>query len=172
MLDYGMKRLILLLFALVLILVSCGKNEKTVSNTESEYLTDFTINTSRKGHKEWTLIAKRAIQIPGDSVITIFDYNLTFFKNDSFDSYLKADSGLFFPDKGNLYAFKNVFVLTKDSVTLKTDSLFWDNKQKILHAPGEIELKQNGILLKGKDLTSRSNLKEIVIKNVEGREKI
>ncbi|NIA22905.1 MAG: LPS export ABC transporter periplasmic protein LptC [Proteobacteria bacterium] len=163
-----MKRLLFLL--LLLFLVSCS-NEKVVKNKESEYLTDFTINTTRKGYKEWTLEAKKAIQNPGDSVIVIFDYNLIFFKKDSFDSYLKADSGLFYPDKGDLYAYKNVFVLTKDSVELRTDSLFWDNSEKILHAPGEILLKQNGMLLKGKDLTSRSNLREIVIKNVEGREK-
>ncbi|MCD6246553.1 LPS export ABC transporter periplasmic protein LptC [candidate division WOR-3 bacterium] len=165
-----MKRLILLL--LLLFLASCNNDDKIVKSRESEYLTDFTINTTRKGHKEWTLLAEKAIQSPGDSMIVIFNFNLTFFKQDSFDSYLKADSGLFYPDRGDLYAYKNVFVLTKDSVELRTDSLFWNNSEKVLHAPGEILLKQSGMLLKGKDLTSRSDLKEIVIKNVEGREKI
>ena len=170
MLDYIMKKAFFPL--LILLLVSCNNNEKMVKGKESEYLSNFTINTTRKGHKEWTLVAKKAIQIPGDSIVVIFDYDLTFFKNDSFDSYLKADSGIFYPDKGDLYAYKNVYVLTKDSIELRTDSLFWNNGEKVLHAPGEIELKQNGMLLRGKDLTSRSDLKEIVIKNVEGKEKI
>jgi len=168
-----MRRLyILFLLSSIFIVVSCNDNKNSPTDTNSEYLSEFQITTTKAGHKEWSLVAEKALQKGQDTLIILFNFKLTFFENDSFKSNLVADSGLFFPNKGNLYAFENVHVLTKDSVKLLTDSLFWDNEDKKLHAPGKIELIRSNFILLGSDLQSNNDLDEIVIKHVEGKKKL
>ncbi len=168
-----MRRLyILFLLSSIFIIVSCNDTENSPTDINSEYLSEFQITTTKAGHKEWHLVAEKALQKGQDTLIVLFNFKLTFFENDSFKSSLVADSGLFFSNRGNLYAFKNVYVLTKDSVKLLTDSLFWNNEDKKLHAPGKIKLIRNNFILLGDDLQSNNNLDEIVIKHVEGKKEL
>jgi len=161
-----MKRFLLLF----LLIIGCKQEEEKKINIPrgSEFTKGFTVYESISGDRKWFLKADSAIT--EKDRIRIYGVHLKFLDREDVHSVLTSDSGFVIEKTGDLIAYGNVEVLTKDSVKLFTNSLFWDNGNEKILVQGVFHYTGKDEEFEGEGLESDPDLKHIVIKKrVEGK---
>lgn len=69
----------------------------------------------------------------------------------------------------NLEAMGNVVVVSSDSTTLKTEHLYWDNKQQLVHTPEFVQITSPKERLQGHGFESDQSLRNYKIFHVTGQ---
>lgn len=162
-----MKKLALF-YIMFLIVYSCKKKkEKSIPLKAEEEIFNFEIYESKEGKKLWILKAKKAFVF--EEKTKVKKLKIYFLSNKDTSSILTADSGLVDNKNGNLYAFGNVEVFTKEGAFLKTTFLMWNSERKRIITDKNIYIKDKGREIYGKGLEATPDLKEITIKQIKGK---
>jgi len=157
---------------LFLLLYGCKQEEEKINIPRgSEFTKGFTVYESVSGDRKWFLKADSAIT--EKDRIKIYGVHLKFLDREDICSVLTSDSGFVIEKTGDLIAYGNVEVLTKDSVKLFTDSLSWDNRNEKILVEGVFHYTGKDEEFEGEGLESDPELKHILIKKrVEGKGRI
>ena len=160
---------ILLFFLLFL---GCKQEEDRIKPTRGvEFTKGTTVSESISGERKWFLRADSAIT--GKDRIRIYGVHLEFLEAEVVRSTLSSDSGLVIENTGDLVAYGNVRVITRDSVKVFTDSLSWDNSKERILVKGRFRYQGKDEAFTGEGLESDPELSHIIIKKrVEGEGRI
>jgi LPS export ABC transporter protein LptC len=91
-----------------------------------------------------------------------------FNKDNIITSNIKADYGKHFEDKELWEARQNVVAVTENNDTLKTDLLFWDEKNDKIYSDQFVKFIQQEQIITGIGFESDLQMKNWHIKNVKG----
>lgn len=164
-----MRNLVPFLF-LLLFVISCKEKPKEMKEKSeaSQEINKVFLKDTRFGKTLWTMEAKK---IEEQRETTWVYSPKIFFGGEKKTSTLVADSGVYVPYTGDMTAFGNVYVETKEGAKLWTSELEWKAKEEKIFTDKEVLIQKKGKIIKGKGLTSDPDLKNIVIHGkVEGYE--
>jgi len=132
----------------------------------SQIVTDFTLFESTTGQKLYRLNAKKAIIYDDNQKITVIEPFIIFYNEDgSVSSTLIAKRGLVNMQTSDLFAQDSVLVQTSDSTILRTDSLVWNNRTRIITTDAWVKIETKKGQIDGQGLISDAALKKIEIKS-------
>jgi LPS export ABC transporter protein LptC len=84
-------------------------------------------------------------------------------------SILTSKEAIVDESSNNLEAIGNVLVVSEDSTKLKTEHLYWDNKQQLVHTPEYVEITSPKEKLQGHGFESDQSLRNYKIFHVTGQ---
>jgi len=162
------------IFILIIILLLCGcSGDEAIStdrsgekaSTTEQVLLNSQINLSQDGRTtaviEADYIEKRfGAKNTYAKVITAHFYDSTGVET----SWLVADSGEVAEQNNQLEVWGNVHVTTKDSITLDTESLKWDQSKNRVITEDYVEIHTKTNIIRGYGFESDRTLKEFTIK--------
>jgi len=147
---------------------SC-KSKPAVTSSEtmpSQIVTDFSLFESMTGQKLYRLNAKKAIIFDDNQKITLIEPFIIFYNEDgSVSSTLIAKRGLVNLQTSDLFAQDSVLVQTSDSTILRTDSLVWNNRTRIITTDAWVKIETKKGQIDGQGLISDAALKKIEIQS-------
>ena len=118
------------------------------------------------GEKSWELWADR-LEERSDTT-WVFELSIGFYSDRKQVSTLFADSGVVFKNK-DLKAFGRVRVETDEGSVLTTETLRWDNEERLIETDDPVTIEKGGKVIRGMGLVSDPNLEHITIRGeIEG----
>lgn len=121
------------------------------------------IQYKNTGIKDWILIANESYIFPEEDK-TIF-YSMVFYQYEKgkLSSELKSNWGEINHTTKKLELKGNIFLITPDKKSLKTEHLFYNMETEELTTDSEVELYSMGTYIKGKGLRAKRDLGEYTI---------
>lgn len=142
---------------------SAEKPDAVATQLPNIVLERFSLVETKEGRKLWHLNAVTAQVF--DALITVDTVDVRFY-NEAQEEYahLFGKSGALNTRTNNILVKHNVRLLTSDSATLFTDSIFWlnDSGHILSDAPVRI-VKQDSTVIEGRGLKTKPDLKRIEI---------
>ncbi|MCD4701463.1 MAG: LPS export ABC transporter periplasmic protein LptC [Candidatus Aegiribacteria sp.] len=123
--------------AVLALLLACGSSDTVDMDPDREpiqIVEDFTLVQSLEGNRSWRLVSELAVYTEGDSLLLLFDIDLTFFEEDIPTTILKGDSGLVELQSGLMRIWDNVIAETDDGRYLETQEIIWNDEMEIFHS--------------------------------------
>ncbi len=157
----------LLSFALCLLsFITCekGKREGGIPVPDQETFA-FELEESVSGERLYRVSAKKAYLYEARGLIEVFGVKVFFFSDGRVGSILTCSSGKVFIKSSNLLAKGDVVVRTSDSISLWTDSLAWDNEERMIETDAFVKIATPRVEISGVGLVSDAELKRIRIKS-------
>lgn len=160
-----MKRILLALFLLPLLL-TCRKSRSDpqdgIAPSLREGAEGFVLVDTRGEKKNWVLKADRALNF-NDS-ITLYNVTVEFYDAEGiYNSTLTSDSGVVYSKNGDMSARGNVTVVSRDTTTLRTSYLDWNNKKQKIVTEDAVEITKKNSIITGQGMESDANLEHITI---------
>ncbi|MEO0092264.1 MAG: LPS export ABC transporter periplasmic protein LptC [candidate division WOR-3 bacterium] len=152
---------------------SCKSKSKN-SQTEqlpSQIVTNFTLFESASGQRLYRLFATKAyVYEEGNNSeaqkIVVNQPHILFYDEDgSVYSTLDAKKGVVYTQSSDLVAQDIVVVQTSDGTILQTDSLVWNNRERIITTDAWVKIENRQGVIEGRGLISDAALKRIEIKS-------
>lgn len=154
------------LWPLFIIVCKSKPAQQTSENLPSQIITGFTLYESSSGQKQYRLYAEKAFVYEDANKIMVNKPFIIFYNEDgSVSSTLNAQRGRVNTQSSDLFAQDSVFVQTSDSTILRTDSLVWNNRGRIITTDAWVKIETNQGLIEGQGLISDAALKKIEIKS-------
>lgn len=163
------------LLVLILILFACNTNNKKTSqnNLENEkspdnILWDYDTIVTNREIRKYKLWSGR---------VEIYNFTKKFYCNDSLivtfydelnqdaKNWVHSQKGVWNQNSNNFQAIENVIVINFKGHILKTDTLFYDNKNEKIYSNTNVMFYNNLDTLYGTSFISNIDLSEIDIKN-------
>jgi LPS export ABC transporter protein LptC len=132
-------------------------------------LEKFCLTETKNGNKLWILNAEAAWIY--EEIIEIDRVQIQFFDENQVEfSVLYAPAGQLNTKTHNILVGDSVVVITNDSTTLYTDSLFWQNNSGVILTNSPVQIvKHDGTIIEGRGLKTDPYLKKIeIIGTTEG----
>ncbi len=104
---------------------------------------------TRDGKREWSLEAESAHYMEDKKEVILKDLSVTFYLDNGDEVYLTAQRGVLNTDSNDIEVSGNV-IITKGTYRLTTETLSYENKQRIIYT-------NSPILLTGKDARVSAN---------------
>ena len=160
---------------IVLFILACsGEGEKGISENASSI--EQQIDNARV---TFTENGEKVAILTSDVILRYFDndttygrrINVDFFRNDTLVSTLTADSGWVRERSEEIGVFGNVVVISlEDSATLKTTSLFYNPRKRIIYTNEHCRIERGGEFVEGDRLVSDVQFNNIQMReNIRGR---
>lgn len=118
-------------------LLACGNSDPVDMDPDREpiqIVEDFTLVQSFEGYRSWRLISESAVYTEDDSLLLLFNIDLTFFEEDIPTTILRGDSGLVELNSGLMRIWGNVNAVTDDGRYLETQEIDWDDEMETFHS--------------------------------------
>ncbi|MCX7784766.1 MAG: LPS export ABC transporter periplasmic protein LptC [candidate division WOR-3 bacterium] len=136
----------------------------------SQIVTNFTLFESSSGQKLYRLFADKAYVYEETNIssqkIVVNNPHILFYDEDgSIYSTLDAKKGVVYTQTSDLVAQDSVVVQTTDGTILHTDSLVWNNRERIITTDAWVKIENKQGVIEGKGLISDAALKRIEIKS-------
>lgn len=137
----------------------------------SQIVTNFTLFESASGQRLYRLFATKAyVYEEGNNAeaqkIVVNQPHILFYDEDgSVYSTLDAKKGVVYTQSSDLVAQDSVVVQTSDGTVLQTDSLVWNNRERIITTDAWVKIENRQGVIEGKGLISDAALKRIEIKS-------
>ena len=109
-----------------------------------------------------------------DKKYTLLDSNIIvdfYDENEHHTSVLTARHGKVDDVTHNFEARDNVVVISDSGTVLKTDELYWDNRDRKIHTPAYVEISSPKEQIRGHGFESDQSLKQYTIYKVTGQAK-
>jgi len=155
-----------------ILLLSCEEKVKELNSTPtlpSEVVEDFRLDETEQGKKVYTLKAEKAYLYKSLHRIDVREPRITFFdEKGKVFSILTSKKGRIDTRTYDLLAKGDVVVKTRDSTTLYTDSLIWDQRKRIITTQAWVRVKSPTSTLEGEGLVSDASLQKIEITHIRG----
>ncbi len=123
--------------AVLALLQACGSSDPDNMDPDREpiqIVEDFTMVQSLEGYRSWRLLSTLAVYTEGDSLLLLYDIDLTFFEEDIPTTILKGDSGLVELNSGIMRIWGNVNAESDDGRYLETQEMIWNDEMEIFHS--------------------------------------
>ncbi len=159
-------------FVIIILLSHCKEENitKKIEITMPRFvLENFSLTETHEGKKRWTLYADVANVY--DEIINVDTVLILFFDTEGKEfARLSSIAGRLNTKTHNILVRDSVVLLTSDSTTLFTDSLFWQNdSQKILTNSYVRIIKRDSTTIEGNGLVTTPDLKRIeIIGDIKG----
>jgi LPS export ABC transporter protein LptC len=155
-------------FFIFILLIFVGCQEETTSqkiekNFPRITLENFTLIETQDGIKKWHLFAASARVY--EDIIDVDSVRIKFY-NESENEYawLRSKTGVLNTKNHNIVVRDSVILITEDSTTLLTDSLFWDNELQRIITDARVKIiKKDSTTIEGNGLKTTTDLKKIEI---------
>ncbi len=137
----------------------------------SQIVTNFTLFESASGQKLYRLFATKAYfyeegnNPEAQKIVVIQPHILFYDEAGSVYSTLDAKKGIVYTQSSDLIAQDSVVVQTSGGTILHTDSLVWNNREKIITTDAWVKIETKQGVIEGKGLISDAALKRIEIKS-------
>lgn len=151
------------------ILIQCKKNNTLRIDSERESgsqisLRNF-VRTSYQidGKKEWVLKAEESFIFPKEDRTIFYNLNFTQFENDKVSSKLTGKRGEVNNTTKILTLEGDIFLITPDQKSLKTESLTYSIDKEELTTDDEVLIYSSGTTIAGKGLRAKKALNEFTV---------
>ncbi|MBN1308196.1 MAG: LPS export ABC transporter periplasmic protein LptC [Chitinispirillaceae bacterium] len=121
-----------------------------------------------KGYTQWKLDADSMCKPVGDTgTISVFPVRLTLFDSTgNVRSTVLADSGKIGSNMQNYYVWGNVFIRTRDSMLVRTESLRWFKERRRVESDTFVQIEtKKGDILRGKGLDAKEDFSRFSFKS-------
>ncbi|MGM0441600.1 MAG: LPS export ABC transporter periplasmic protein LptC [Elusimicrobiota bacterium] len=163
---------ILKIFAVILFLFGVGCQdkpaEKPAEEKDGRAINNFTLVKTDGQMRKWTLEAKRAVfkedEQDSKQILNIQDFSMTFHHQDrKNDTLLKGERGVYNRKTQKMRTLGKVVITRKDK-KITTSNVRWDPEVKKFITDEEIEIKDNGRIIRGRGMEASMDLEKITIK--------
>ncbi len=118
--------------------------------------------------KLWDLNARTARVFEDGRQIDMEDLQITFYQRNGAPYQIKADQGKLDMETRNIHINGNVRALLPDKATIKTNSAFYDNTNRIITSPDPLTITRGSLIMRGVGLTADLNAETVsILKNVK-----
>lgn len=125
----------------------------------------FVLEETVQGKLQWILRAKWAAIYEEEELVRLTGVNLDFLDEEgNVSSTLTSDKGLLQRVTSSMEADGRVTIVTRDSVVLKTDQLFYVGEQNLIRTESFVEITKGSDIVTGYGLESDPQLKHFEIK--------
>lgn len=152
--------------ALVLLVPGCADEQVEVGAAElpSQIVEGFVLHESSSGERLYTLEAETAYVYDTEQRVDVFVPRVTFYdETGEVHARLRADRGAIHSATDDLVAKGAVLVETVDSTSLRTDSLSWNNRERLVRTDAHVEIETPKGRVEGYGLVSDAGLERIQI---------
>ncbi|WCL47908.1 LPS export ABC transporter periplasmic protein LptC [Leptospira sp. GIMC2001] len=166
-----MKILILfsIFFSLFFTNVNCSKKE--IEKIESDKESGSTVALRKfervyyddNGVKEWRLIAKESYIFSEEDRTVFYDMQFFQFEEGKITSELESDWGEVNHTTKKLVLKGNIFLITPDKKSLKTEFLNYDLETQELTTDEEVQIYSSGTSIRGMGLRAKKDLNQFTI---------
>ena len=133
-------------------------------------LEDIEYVQTKDGENEWRLIAKQAAYTKSQNVTTFKQVHFIYYLQNQQELHLTGETGEMNLKDRSISVHGNVNVDLGDRVRLETDQIFFDDSSKEIWTPGEVRIRSQRFLLKGKGLHAHVSQRTFVLEeNVEAK---
>lgn len=169
-----------ILITVTIIYVNLNKKENSAATFKKESFPDkdadmtmdnFHFTQAGKGKIDWEVKAVRAKLFKKENKAVLEDVEAVFTTSQGIRLELKGDEGLFNTELHDIYIRKKnnkIKIISSNGYTMTTDSLSWNNKNRIVATDDEVSIEGKEIKLKGKGLRINAVTQELeVVSDVE-----
>jgi LPS export ABC transporter protein LptC len=151
----------------VILLIACSRSEEEESRpggrAVDQEVKKFRLVQTLWGDKTWELEAERLEE--REDTTWVYDFTLLFYDREGIQtSTLFVDSGTVFERLGDLNAYGRVRVQTGDGSVLKTESLRWNQMDRLIETDDPVVVEKGDKVVRGTGLVSDANLDHITIR--------
>ena len=163
---------ILLPFLALLALFAAGCGEQAPvtriekgGNSPDQILWQFTTSASDSGRLTWTFTGDKALVFQQGREIQASGIRIELYgEGGLLRSTLTADSGRIERRAGEMSAWGDVYVISREDYELWTDTLHWDQERELFHTEAFVEVQQERNLYSGFDMECDQDLGHLVIR--------
>jgi LPS export ABC transporter protein LptC len=138
--------------------------DRPPSRSPSEGMKGIQLTNIRIGDTRWVLHADSASVFREKKRVEAQDVEIDFFEEDEHVSTLTADTGILQQVTDDLEARGNVIVESREGGILKTEVLYWDHQNALIHTDQYVEITKGDNVLTGVGLEADPGLDRIDIK--------
>lgn len=159
----------LIYFIAFVLVIGCGEEEveKIESDKESGSqvaLRTFTrVKYTEDGSIEWKLIAKESYVFSEEDRTVFYDMNFFQYDDGKVTSELESDWGEINHTSKKLELKGNIYLVTPDKKTLKTEYLIYDIDTEELTTDEEVSIYSSGTFIRGMGLRAKRDLNQFTI---------
>lgn len=117
-----------------------------------------------KGVKEWELWADSAKMYRQKSLTILKNLKLRFYPKEGAPAYVTAQEGTMQNESRNINIRGDVTILASNGVLMKTDSLYFDSKEKRINSDSQVLMEGDRFRLTGTGLEGRTDLGNYMLK--------
>ncbi len=117
-----------------------------------------------KGVKEWELWADSAKVYRQKSLTVLKNLKLRFYPKEGAPAYVTAQEGTMQNESRDLSMRGDVTILASNGVLMKTDSLYFDSKEKRIDSDSQVLMEGDRFRLTGTGLQGRTDLGSYMLK--------
>ncbi len=124
----------------------------------------FKYTSTREGAKDWEIRGIGAQVFEIKKKIFVQDFTMTTFEKNGKESVLTGKRAEIKTDTNFMEVNENVRFKASNGMILKTQRLFWDDKERKMYTEAEVIIIKDGNVLKGIGFESDAEMKNMVIK--------
>ena len=160
-------------------LTGCGAQSEPPPSEESAELPEqevmeFSLTETVGGDKSWTLLAERAEVFDSKGFSKVFGVKILFYGPEGdVSSVLTSRRGRISEGSKDLQAFGDVLLESSEGVTLRTETLRWDNANSRIWSSEFVTVTSGNEVLTGYGFDSDPDLKNVEVHSqvkISGRE--
>ncbi|MCX7697918.1 MAG: LPS export ABC transporter periplasmic protein LptC [Candidatus Goldbacteria bacterium] len=170
-----MKKIFIIFLSLVLCFLSACQKEKkikpklpvgeNIEDIPNFIIEDFKLKSTEDGKIKMEIISKAAQIFEMKKKAKAQFVTVKFFEEDGKISVLYGDRAEINTETNAIQMNDNVVLKASNGIILKTNKLFWDDKEKKIFSDAEVEIIKDKNRIKGIGFESDSGLKNIKLKN-------
>lgn len=158
-----------LLLLMVNLLLSCKKNDALRIESEKESGSQISLRNFTRtsyltdGKKEWILKSEESFIFPKEDRTVFYKLNFTQFEDDKISSKLTGNRGEVNNTTNILTVEGDIFLITPDKKSLKTESLTYSIDTEELTTDDEVLIYSAGTTIAGKGLRAQKALNQFTV---------
>jgi len=157
----------------LMLLVACGPGERErvapSDDVPEQIITNYRTTRSTGGSLDWELWGASAEKFPGDARMHLTRIRMVFYQDGQPDAELTARNGIVDERTKDTEARGDVVLKNKAGRILRSEILYWDNDEEIIHTDQYVEIEDGDQIMTGIGLRTDPNLTDAVLeKSVEG----
>ncbi len=158
------------LFLLLALFAGCAQEPPSTPlerspNSPDQIIWEFTTSASDSGQLSWTFTGDKALIFKQGREVEAEGVRIDMYSEArERSSTLTSDSGWIDRRGGNMTAFGNVHVISREDYELWTDTLHWDQDREIFHTEAFVKVQQDQNLYSGYEMECDKNLDHLSIK--------
>lgn len=169
-----MKKISAIFIIMLLFFTGCGKEKKVkinlpanekIENIPSFVMQGFLLKSTENGKTKFEIYSKTAqiFELKKEAYAQTVEAKI--FEDDGKISILKGDRAIINTETNSVEINGNVVLNGSSGIVLKTEKLFWDDKNKKIFSDEEVTIIKKNNVIKGIGFESDSALKNIKLKN-------
>jgi len=163
----SIKKYILLFFPLVCLACSEGMERERKGGASvplpEQVINNFTVVETKEDRTLWELVSPKAEVFKNETVV--YTLKMKFYDGDTVTATLSAEEGRIYSKTKDMSVRGNVVVVSDaNGVTLRTESLNWDEKTKKITTDDFIREETEDAVITGYGLEADSDFSKVVIR--------